>query len=503
MSKVKRFLSLSLLVALLFTLGCTAKDASGTKTPDATTSPTATVEATPEASAKPDATAKAEETVAENMSARNITMEYGDPESLVVHNDELSAYVIFPQTGVDAIDEVISAWAKDTVDAVRREVAELQKSNPEAECELNVQYHAYLALNGYAGIVEIGDCMSSENAHPVDVIKTFNIDIQSETILDNTAMFKAEKKQDILDMLWEKLSAMYPDATVEAAKDSWLDNPVLTTEGVTFVIPRGELPTYLGTQEVAFTYEELENILTLEAAEHTPAPEATGKEDIPIGPVYSAELDGTGNAPRTISPDRPMVALTFDDGPSKTTPKILNLLEQYGGRATFCVVGNRVSSYSNTVAQVIAQGSEVISHTWSHKKLTALSKSGIRSELQKAQDAIVAAGAPAPNWLRPPYGSVNDSVKEVAAEFGYALVNWSIDTEDWKTRNADTTYRRIMAEVEDGSIILCHDLHAETGDAMELVIPALVEQGYQLVTVSELMAAKGVSVNAGSLYRHP
>jgi peptidoglycan/xylan/chitin deacetylase (PgdA/CDA1 family) len=102
--------------------------------------------------------------------------------------------------------------------------------------------------------------------------------------------------------------------------------------------------------------------------------------------------------------------------------------------------------------------------------------------------------------VRPPYGACNDAVRAVGASVGVSFVNWSVDTLDWKSKNAVAVHNEIMSSVSDGAIILCHDLHKTTVDAMEKVIPALIEKGYQLVTVSELLEAKGKTVEAGKVY---
>lgn len=205
---------------------------------------------------------------------------------------------------------------------------------------------------------------------------------------------------------------------------------------------------------------------------------------------------------RELDPNAPMVALTFDDGPSRNTPIILELFEEYGGRGTFFVVGNRVQQYASIVQQIVDQGSEIANHTWNHKKLTSLSKREVREEIQGVIDVVESITGSRPRFVRPPYGAADDSVKAVGADMDVAFVNWNIDTLDWKTRDAKATYNAIMADIADGCIILCHDLHDATGEAMKLVIPELARQGYQMVTVSELFEAKGIEVEAGTMYRH-
>ena len=102
--------------------------------------------------------------------------------------------------------------------------------------------------------------------------------------------------------------------------------------------------------------------------------------------------------------------------------------------------------------------------------------------------------------VRPPYGACNDEIRDIGKELGVSFINWSVDTLDWKSKNADAVYNEIMKDVGDGHIILCHDLHKSTVDAMEKVVPDLIKKGYQLVTVSELLTCRGGEITAGKVY---
>lgn len=199
-------------------------------------------------------------------------------------------------------------------------------------------------------------------------------------------------------------------------------------------------------------------------------------------------------------PTRPMVALTFDDGPSAYTERILDLLEQHNGRATFFVVGSRVRYYRNTIARASDLGNEIANHSWSHPNLTLLSESAVRREIQSTSDAIESVIGFSPPLMRPPYGHSNSRVQSIAGEMGYSIIKWDLDTLDWQHRNPDRTYNVIMTGVRDGSIILLHDLHGPTATAMERVIPALTNRGYQLVTVSELLKHSNGNMIPGRTY---
>ena len=202
---------------------------------------------------------------------------------------------------------------------------------------------------------------------------------------------------------------------------------------------------------------------------------------------------------RSVDPTRPMVALTFDDGPSKFTPRILDSLEANGGRATFFMVGNRVASYASTVKRMTDLGCETDSHTWAHTYLTGMTEGEILQSLNQTRDAIVAAGGSAPKGVRPPGGKINDASKAVLAKAGMPALLWSVDTLDWKTRNAASSVQTVLNQVKDGSVVLMHELYNASGDAAVTIIPALVERGYQLVTVSELAQFRG-GLAGGTVY---
>lgn len=201
---------------------------------------------------------------------------------------------------------------------------------------------------------------------------------------------------------------------------------------------------------------------------------------------------------RLIDPTKPMVALTFDDGPSKHTTRILNVLESTGSRATFFVLGSRVDSYKSQIKRIHNLGCEIGNHTYNHTTLTTCTGAEIKSELSSTDNKVKAITGTSPVLMRPPGGSYkNDTVKNNTA---YPIILWSIDTRDWESRNANSVVASIKGSVRDGSIILMHDLYESTATATETIVPWLISKGYQLVTVSEMMDAKGISMQNGVAY---
>ncbi|MHB8062663.1 MAG: polysaccharide deacetylase family protein [Ruminiclostridium sp.] len=215
--------------------------------------------------------------------------------------------------------------------------------------------------------------------------------------------------------------------------------------------------------------------------------------------TQKASINATENKTvRQIDPQKPMVALTFDDGPhSKYTMKILASLKKYNGLATFFVLGNRAEKYKNVIKSINESGNQIGNHTYDHKELTKLGGKAITSEVSKTNNILQNITNIKPSLIRPTYGSVNKNVKLYS---GAPLILWSIDTLDWKTRNEKMIVNEVLGNVKDGDIILMHDIYETTAMAAEVVIKELSSKGYQLVTIDELFTAKGIDLVNGKVY---
>ena len=205
-------------------------------------------------------------------------------------------------------------------------------------------------------------------------------------------------------------------------------------------------------------------------------------------------------ASSTVDPSKPMIALTFDDGPrASVTNRILDSLSQYGGRATFFMVGTNVPHNGDVIRRMVAQGCEVANHTNDHKYISKLSSDGIVSQVSAVNQKVAAVCGVSPVVMRPPGGYVDAHSLSVLGSMGMPAIMWSIDTRDWQHRNAQRTINNVLSQVKDGDIILMHDIYDATADAAVVLIPELTARGYQLVTVSELEAARG-GMSAGHKY---
>lgn len=224
------------------------------------------------------------------------------------------------------------------------------------------------------------------------------------------------------------------------------------------------------------------------AAAGTSGGEATGTE----GTEGTASDSGEEKAAPLVDPSLPMVALTFDDGPNAgPTGRILDCLEQNGARATFFVVGERVSSNAASILRAHQLGCEIGNHTYGHKYITKLSAEGLASQLDSTNQAVASVTGVSPVLMRPPGGFYDSASLSVVGGRGMAAIMWSIDTRDWQHKDPQKTINEVLSKVKDGDIILMHDLYSATADAAQVIIPELKARGYQLVTVSELAACRG------------
>ena len=202
--------------------------------------------------------------------------------------------------------------------------------------------------------------------------------------------------------------------------------------------------------------------------------------------AQSAEEDADPAPERVVDPTRPMVALTYDDGPHAAfTDQILDILEEHGAVATFFEVAANLHKAPDAVRRAADLGCEIGSHSYRHANLGKMDQAAQQADQAAADALFQEVLGTTPSLLRPPYGSMNKTLKTTS---GRSIVTWSIDPEDWRCRDADTVVSRIQAEKSlDGQVILLHSIYDSTVEATETLVPWLLEQGYQLVTVSELI----------------
>ncbi|MBR4537733.1 MAG: polysaccharide deacetylase family protein [Clostridia bacterium] len=387
--------------------------------------------------------------------------EYGGVKSMVKSEGDFTYSLAWPETGVAEADSRLSNWVQETL-RVFQEDFTLNHAGETGKCTVEFQslnvdsrYHSVVLLAEY----KVGSLK-------VEKVLTLNIDSQEGKVLDNRTLFPLNEArvQLCLDGAVSSLLVKPTDGYSDKLGIDCLQYAALGHDGVQIYLPAGlYLPNGLGTRKLNLRYTQTAECMTLDSQT-----------------IHSYE--------RTIDPTRPMLALTFDDGPSDVTDRILKVLMEYDARATFYVIGNKLEEYADVLKRTAASGNEIACHTWSHVKLINVSAAKMRTQITSTNDLIKEITGGEVKLLRPPYGNQNATLRGVCKDLGIVITRWEIDTKDWSSRNTNKVYKAIMKGAGNGQIILCHDLYPTTAAAVEMAIPELIEKGYQLVTVSELLS---------------
>ncbi len=435
--------------------------------------------------------------------------EYGKPVSHIHMDEQLSAAILYPQTDIEFLDNMISIWINDVATKYINET----KEYPEDTSELFMSYNSYLTGSSIVSIKMEGSYFSTYMAHPVDITKTFNVDISKGELLDINDVIGEEYLQGFKNHVIAKSGA-----DKEYADEHFLDNVVITKDGIEIILNRGDyLPMSEGTKVISFSYGEISGIIDLSfgysigiltppeddvTAENQGTEENTENADETGENTTNTESEEAvpATAVITIDPEKPMIALTFDDGPSAHTDRLLNIFNQYGVKGTFFVLGDLIDGRESTLLRISEEGHEIGNHSWNHRQFTNLTQDEIKDQIMMTRAKIFDVTGKDCLIVRPPYGAYNDDVKQVGQEVGVSFINWSVDTLDWQSKGAKAVHDEVVKYARDGSIVLCHDLHKTTVDAMETVIPMLIEEGYQLVTVSQILEYEKSELEAGKLY---
>ena len=269
---------------------------------------------------------------------------------------------------------------------------------------------------------------------------------------------------------------------------------------------RGKVPAAALTPETKQTpaYVSSAPLQEVMVAAVSPTPTGTPRPTNTPTPTPSPTPEPTPTPDPTPDPDRPMVALTFDDGPTKYTSQVLDLLERYGAKGTFFVIGRSLSEETRPVLQRMRDlGCDIGMHDLTHADLTRLSASANVKRIERMRGLISAQidGGYETHLLRTPFGKLNKAVRRACETANVASIRWSVDPRDWSSKDPKAILKIVKKETKDGAILLFHDRLPTTVTALETVIPWLQEQGYDLVTVTELIESSGQTVRYGEDYQ--
>ena len=261
-----------------------------------------------------------------------------------------------------------------------------------------------------------------------------------------------------------------------------LSNFIITNNGNSLAWPLGQaslLPSSYGeltiTVPISSVSKYLQNPTARKLANIPKPPEP--KPELAPAPAAPTPAPTTGNK---------VIALTFDDGPGPYTAHLLDILDQYGAKATFFLIGSKVSGQASVVRSIQARGHQLGNHSWSHPELPKLSVDQIAGEIDRTNEAIRQATGVKPSILRPPYGAVNGVVLEQLRLRNMSSILWSVDTRDWADRNSQIVCSRAVAGARPGAVILMHDIHQTSVNAVPCILSSLKQQGYSFVTIQQL-----------------
>lgn len=197
--------------------------------------------------------------------------------------------------------------------------------------------------------------------------------------------------------------------------------------------------------------------------------------------------------------EKPLIALTFDDGPMPpVTPALLDGLAERGVKATFFLIGSQIVGNEELVRRIEEEGHQVGIHTYDHVSLTGLNRTDFDAQVEKTENVLEHILGHDDFLLRPPYGLLDEGVLAMAE---HPIILWSVDPEDWKDKDTARVTRHIIANAQDGAIVLLHDIYEQSADAALQVVDSLLEKGYLFVTVEQLFEMRGIELQAGEVYR--
>ncbi len=361
-------------------------------------------------------------------------------ETFIKNDNHLKVSIIYPKTGYYKLDKKIS-------DYVNNYTKSDNKIFLDTLDEVNIDY-TYFKNNNIISIVLF------KNENDNQEITTYNYDFKKNSFVDVSSFIKN------YDIIYEYLK-----------KDYNIDKTDTSNLKVNnFSIDHNFLYIYYSKD----TFNTDDNLII----------------KIPLdNKINDVKVSRKINTPikRNIDTSSKIVALTFDDGPSRYTNDIIDILEKNDAVATFFILGNKVKLYEDTLKRSISNGNEIGNHTFNHKWLTKLTDDEIKEQISNTQSIIEEVTGYTPLLFRPSYGSLNRRVRK---DINLDIVLWNVDTMDWKYKSTNKIVARATNNVKDMDIILLHDTYKSTKDSLEKIITTLKDKGFTFVTVSELKEIK-------------
>lgn len=389
-------------------------------------------------------------------------------------NDSSISYKLFyPETNFESLNEKINKYITDSKEYY---ISKAQENNKTGH--LNVNCSIYPFKEKYYSIV-FTKIVTYDFSKYDKEYHTYLIEKDNGNIIDlKTMLNNSTSNFRLLTNYVQKKLLKSKELTNKVDKDAIINytNPVWENYN-SFSINNNQLVMYFNIEDPS--------------SKETVNPTVNIK--IPyLNPILNKDFKSNKKSKTNIVSDqkkkRKLVALTFDDGPHKTiTKEILDTLDKYDAKATFFVVGSRVNSNKKLLKEMKEKGHEIGNHTMNHKNITKLKKKKLEYEINKTNELVKKAIGEEPTVFRPPYGATNKKINKM---LDVPVVLWTVDTLDWKYRNPKKLLPVIKNNVHNNAIILMHDIHQSTADGLDSVLAYLQKEGYEFVTVSEILSVK-------------
>lgn len=389
----------------------------------------------------------------------------------------------------EGVNEVIQEWLTSEKEHFVKESKEI--GTKEKQSTLNIQLETSQVTEHVYSLVFEKYVLQSGAANGQTTYHPYIVDIENQKILTikDFIVFDEENSLYLKQMIREKIQEN-PDLA-EAVFTEELDATLENLETLKWSLDKDSLHVHWNQHEISIgAVGPIQ--LSIPLTEVGEIVTEQGKEQLGIV-VEEAEVLGNGQASpaEKLKADEKYVALTFDDGPhASVTPQILNTLKERHVRATFYMLGIQMDYYPDLVRQIDAEGHEIGNHSNTHIDFTKVSGSKVKEELAQTDAHVVHLTGKKPATIRPPYGAYNSQVLDIASQSEQSIVLWSVDSLDWKSRNPLAINQKIMSTVSNGSIILLHDIHQATADALPTLLSNLESEGYEFVTVTQLLEWK-------------
>lgn len=393
-------------------------------------------------------------------------------ETVFENNHNMKISINYPESGINKLDKQIKNYVDTIYQGFKEEYENVYTL--EQISELNIDYKYNVVDNRYINIVLYTFINASKLAHPINEVKTFVYDKQKNKLITIYDLIDNDKIEELLSTLKINIVKKYKGCLLL----EMLSSKINSNEDYMFILDDNKIVFYFNPYIITSGNC---GIIDIEVD--------LNKLNISI--VTNKEIKTYENVlkkdKKELSSNKKTVAITFDDGPSKYTTKIIDLLNENNSNATFFVLGNKVKDYSDIIIKNIESGNEIGNHSYNHKWLTSLSIEELNFQITKTNDLIKEISGYECNLFRPTYGSINKKIKE---NIDMNIVLWTVDSNDWKIKNSKTIANNVLNNVKDKDIILFHDTYERTYKALQIIIPKLIEDGYQIVTVSELEKIK-------------